>query len=127
MVHVELSFFSVLLEYLVSFLLPGFVLFCFLITIAVPRVARYYYYYYYYFLNLYAHKLLAMTVFFPWTNLCCYSDTLCTLYKSHLHHLHNMYGSERVFCIQYFINCSYTNICDFKAIHEHLIFQDLMF
>jgi len=32
---------------------------------------------------------------------------------------------KRLICTQYSIDCSYINICNFKATHEQVTFQDL--
>ena len=66
-------------------------------------------------------------VFLPRPHLCCYADTHCTLYTRQLNHFCNRYSNERLICIQYSSDYSYINICDFKATHKQLIFQDLRF
>jgi hypothetical protein len=69
-----------------------------------------------------------MSVYFFHGPICVVIWTQTTLYTLQLNHFCNRYINENTnFLSSLLVNYSYLNICDFKATHKQVIFQDLRF
>ena len=82
---------------------------------------------YYYFLKLYAITYMLWLFFSQSPYLYCDSDTHCTLHTLHLITSVIYMAMKRLLCIQYSIDCSCIDMCDFKATCKQVIIQNFRF